>query len=247
MKKYKLVIIDDEKECIDLIQSALTAYPEFEIVGTAPDASSGACMILYETPDMVFTDVEMPGESGLEMIRNLQDRINWDMHVVFYTAYPRYMQDAFKVSAFDFLLKPFNEDDFKVVMNHWFAHQKANKKSKAEPSTPVKKPYIVSSVDGFRLCKIEQVVFMEYMSDRKIWSARLIDNSQVFFKRGSSASDLLKLNIKFVQVNQYCIINYDFLSAIIKNSCVLVPPFDETKFKITRTFLKNLEDKFEEL
>lgn len=247
MKKFKVVIVDDEKECITAVQQALTAYPEFETAGTASDARTGICTILNEMPDMVFVDVEMPGESGLEMIRDIQERVKWDMHVVFYTAYPRYMQDAFKVSAFDFLLKPFNDEDFKVVMNHWFAHQKSTQNNQAGHPKPIRKPYIVSSDEGYRLCKIEQVVYMEYMSDRKVWSARLIDNTMIYFKRGSSAADLLKLHVKFVQVNQYCIINYDFLSAIVNNVCMLIPPYEATQFKITRTFLRNIEDKFEEI
>ncbi|MEX0601560.1 MAG: LytTR family DNA-binding domain-containing protein, partial [Rhodothermales bacterium] len=66
-------------------------------------------------PDIVLLDVQMPGLSGIEVVRKIDPS---DMPVViFVTAYQQHALDAFEVSALDYLLKPFDEERFHEAMN----------------------------------------------------------------------------------------------------------------------------------
>lgn len=109
--KYKVVIVDDERTAIDALRRELGAYQEFEIKGTASNGAKGKKMIMELRPDLLFLDVELPDVLGLNLLSEIRDEVLWDMKVVFYTSYDKYLLQALRESAFDFLLKPFETED----------------------------------------------------------------------------------------------------------------------------------------
>lgn len=246
--KYKAVIIDDESYCVNKIIRSLADYPEITITGTASNASDGSILIMQTQPDLIFADVEMPGESGLDMMQQLEYRLNWDVHVIFHTAYNHYLLDALRIAAFDFLLKPYQDKEFDGMMQRWFSHlNKGNifLKQNGNTDSNKEKRFLVSSSDGYQLCKTAHFVYAEYVSSSKIWSVKLSNETTVFLKRGTKADDILKLAGYFIQISQYCIVNCNFLLLTKNDCCVMIPPFDKLKFKVTRKFYKELHEKFE--
>ena len=117
--KYKVVIVDDERTAIDALRRELGAYQELEIKGTANNGAKGKKMIMELRPDLLFLDVELPDVLGLNLLSEMRDEVLWDMKVVFYTSYDKYLLQALRESAFDFLLKPFETEDLKVVIERY--------------------------------------------------------------------------------------------------------------------------------
>lgn len=117
--KYKVVIVDDERTAIDALRRELGAYQEFEIKGTANNGAKGKKMIMELRPDLLFLDVELPDVLGLNLLSEMRDEVLWDMKVVFYTSYDKYLLQALRESAFDFLLKPFETGDLRVVIERY--------------------------------------------------------------------------------------------------------------------------------
>ncbi|MBO9202568.1 MULTISPECIES: LytR/AlgR family response regulator transcription factor [Niastella] len=102
----RAVIIDDERKNVDNVSALLAAYcPQVNVVGTAFDAPTGRQVILQLQPQLVFLDIQMPGESGFDLLRSL-NRYNFE--VIFITAYDMYGIQAVKFAALDYLLKPVN-------------------------------------------------------------------------------------------------------------------------------------------
>lgn len=102
----RAIIIDDERNAITALEIAIKDYcPEIEIIGTAQSAIDGIKEIQLKQPELVFTDIEMPNMTGLELIESFSDR---NFEVIFVTAYNQYAIKAFKVNAIDYLLKPIN-------------------------------------------------------------------------------------------------------------------------------------------
>ncbi len=102
----KAVIIDDEKNGRNTLNSLLTKYcPEIEIIGEAFDVNSGIEVIEELNPDIVFLDVEMPDGTGFDLLSQIGDI---EFEVIFVTAYDKYAVRAFQFSAVDYLLKPVN-------------------------------------------------------------------------------------------------------------------------------------------
>ena len=102
------VLVDDERLARVELRRLLAAHPEIEIVGEAADAPTARDLLagLAEAgapPDVLFLDVQMPGETGFDLLASL-DAV--PPAVVFVTAYDEHALRAFEVSAQDYLVKP---------------------------------------------------------------------------------------------------------------------------------------------
>jgi two-component system LytT family response regulator len=98
----KALIIDDERLARLELRRLLAVHPEIEIAGEARSGIEARAMIAELAPDLIFLDIEMPGQSGFELLESLDDV----PQVIFTTAYDQYAIRAFEVSALDYLLKP---------------------------------------------------------------------------------------------------------------------------------------------
>lgn len=100
------LLVDDERLAREELGFLLKSFPEVRVVDEASDGPGALERIEALEPDIVFLDVEMPGLSGLEVVRELIDRGANLPHIVFATAYDQYAVEAFEVNAADYLLKP---------------------------------------------------------------------------------------------------------------------------------------------
>jgi two-component system LytT family response regulator len=98
----RALIVDDERLARSELRRLLSQHPEVEIVGEAQNAKEARRAIDDLEPDLLFLDVQMPGESGFELLASLEAV----PLVVFTTAYEEYAVRAFEVSALDYLVKP---------------------------------------------------------------------------------------------------------------------------------------------
>ncbi len=106
MDKIRVLIADDN-EGMRLIERRMIEKVEgFELVGEARNGLECVEMVESLRPQIVFLDVEMPGKTGVEAARIIQD-MDPSIILIFATAHDQYMGDAFEVYAFDYLVKPF--------------------------------------------------------------------------------------------------------------------------------------------
>ncbi len=106
MDKIRVLIADDNN-AMRLIEKKMIARVEgFELVGEARDGLECIELVEQLRPQIVFLDVEMPGKTGVEAARIIQD-MDPSIILIFATAHDQYMGDAFEVYAFDYLVKPF--------------------------------------------------------------------------------------------------------------------------------------------
>ena len=115
--KIKVVIVDDEPQSIHRLQDDLATLEDFEVIATSYSAVSAKNLVMSIQPDVLFIDAEMPGQTGFEVLQSLRDEIPMELIVVFYSAFDKYMTDALRASAFDFLLKPYQQDEFELVVD----------------------------------------------------------------------------------------------------------------------------------
>lgn len=106
MDKIRVLIADDN-EAMRLIERKMIEKVEgFDLVGEACDGLECIQLVEKLRPQIVFLDVEMPGKTGVEAARVIQD-MDPSIILIFATAHDQYMGDAFEVYAFDYLVKPF--------------------------------------------------------------------------------------------------------------------------------------------
>jgi two-component system, LytTR family, response regulator len=103
---YKTIIVDDERLARKELRSMLAEHPQIEICGEAENVVQAIELIDREKPEVVFLDIQMPGESGF----NLLEKIEANFKTIFVTAFDAYAIRAFEVNALDYLLKPINPE-----------------------------------------------------------------------------------------------------------------------------------------
>jgi len=110
------VIIDDEPKNVRVLKNMLSEFcPEVSVLGEANDSNEGKELIQQKKPELVFLDIEMPYGNGFDLLNALMPI---DFEVIFVTAFDKYMLQALKYSALDYLLKPVNIEDLKLAVQH---------------------------------------------------------------------------------------------------------------------------------
>src|SRR5580765_5394203 len=109
MKRFRVLVADDEPLARGIIANLLKSDPEVELVLECTDATSTREGLARVRPDIAFLDIEMPGATGLQLAGELPDE---GPIVVFVTAFSTYATQAFDVSAIDYVLKPFSDERF---------------------------------------------------------------------------------------------------------------------------------------
>ncbi len=99
----KAILIDDERLARAELRRLLAAHGDVEIAGEAANAKQAHEQIASLRPDLLFLDVQMPGETGIELLQSLEPPAP---HVIFTTAYDEFAVKAFELNALDYLLKP---------------------------------------------------------------------------------------------------------------------------------------------
>ena len=119
----KAILVDDEKSALSLLRHKLLRYDaEIEILAECQSVDAALLALGKHQPDVLFLDVEMPGATGFELLQQLE--ADAPFQVIFTTAHSEYAIDALRGGAFDYLLKPVQEDELAAAMNRLRKKQK---------------------------------------------------------------------------------------------------------------------------
>ena len=103
----KVMIIDDEQEIRRLLHKMVEKQPDYQVVAECGSFAAAVAEFAKYRPDVVFVDIDLNGEDGLNCARVLTE-LDPKLKVIFATAHSEYMANAFEIYAFDYLVKPFN-------------------------------------------------------------------------------------------------------------------------------------------
>ena len=248
---YKVIIIDDEKAAIETLRRDLEVQADLEIKGTAGNGAKGKKLIMDIHPDLLFLDIELPDIQGIRLLSEIREQVLWDMKVVFYTAYDKYLLQALRESAFDYLLKPYDIDELNLIIERY----RKTMASSAQPLPsfasavgtlmPGRDLFMISTVTGFRFLRLEEICYFEYLKDKRLWQVELFNQTKLCLKKNTTAGDIIGYSDAFVQISQSAIININYLAMIKSKQCLLYPPFsDKEDLIISRGFLKELQERF---
>lgn len=116
----RVLIVDDEPLARQRIEDLLAAEDHVEIVASVDNGEAAVDAVRRLNPDLVFLDVQMPGKTGLDVVREIGAD---DMPpTIFVTAYDRYALQAFDLAALDYLVKPFDDERFEQAFRRARRH-----------------------------------------------------------------------------------------------------------------------------
>lgn len=115
----KAILVDDEPNNLVNLGQLLQQYcPGVEVIATALNAIEARGLILQHQPDLLFLDIQMPGQNGFELLRSLPAV---QAEVIFVTAFDQYAIQAVRFAAVDYLLKPVNIEELQAAVGRAWA------------------------------------------------------------------------------------------------------------------------------
>jgi DNA-binding LytR/AlgR family response regulator len=154
------IIVDDEPLARTVLEKYISRCP---LLSLTASCSTGyeAMEVLDRLPvGIIFLDINMPGLSGLSMIRSL-DR---PPEIVFTTAYPEYAVEGFELDAADYLVKPFSFERFLKAVNK--SLKRIENRGKAGPVASEQKKFLMVKADG-KIYQVDHasIHYLEAMGD----------------------------------------------------------------------------------
>jgi len=114
MKIYKAILVDDEHSALQNLKNKIEKVSDqIEVIAVFQDPKIAVKSINKLVPDILFTDIQMPGLNGFELINNIEELKS---QVIFCTAYNEYAVEAIKQNAVDYILKPIDNDELKEAL-----------------------------------------------------------------------------------------------------------------------------------
>jgi len=212
------IAVDDEPLALGLVCSFIEKTPFLKLCGSF---SSGikALEMLHDTPiDLIFLDIQMPDVTGLQLAR-MVDRQPGKAgpRVIFTTAFNNYALEGYKVDALDYLLKPFDYEEFLVAANKARAYAEALNIPQEEVAG-AEQEYIFLKVE-YQLVRvaIRDILYIEGLKDYvKVY----LQSTEKPILTLSSLKNLeQKLPSKrFMRVHRSYIVAIDKIDAISKNN-----------------------------
>ena len=207
----KAIIVDDEDRSLENLAQLLDVYcSEIEIVATAKTIGDAFLSIETYKPSIVFLDIDMPPDTGFDLLKKY-DELPFD--VIFVTAYDYYAIDAIKFSALYYVMKPIKADELREAVT------KAIKKHSKNNSIPAQ---FIKSLHG-REEKLKRIVV------NTLKESEIIDLSDIYYIEAENVYSILYLlGDKKLVCSQRSLKDYDEMLA------------DKGFFRCHKSYLVNL-------
>ncbi len=206
-KELKAIIVDDERLARRELRSLLVHHPRIKIINEADSVRRAAELIAEAKPDVVFLDIQMPGQSGFDLFEMTD--ANFD--VIFVTAFDQYAIRAFEVNALDYLLKPIAPRRLAQAI------EKLSEKQTSHHASSRKLEYddhiFLSLDDRFRFIKVSAIRCITAQGDyTEIYTA---DDKSLALKALREWEERLPEK-HFVRIHRSTIVNFEHIEKIEK-------------------------------
>lgn len=111
------IAIDDEPLALGLVCAFIEQTPFLKLIGRYSSAVEALVGLQDQKVDLIFLDIQMPNLNGMELARVLDSRGATKPRIIFTTAYNQFAIEGYRVDALDYLLKPFNYEEFLHASN----------------------------------------------------------------------------------------------------------------------------------
>lgn len=211
--RLTVIIGDDEAGMRLVLKKAIEKKDEFEIIGEGKNGLEVLSMAEKLRPDIVFVDVEMPELNGVECAKRIID-INPKTIIIFATAHAEYMEEAFALYAFDYLVKPFKLDRvYQTLDRIWELsnvkhEQQIQKAAKHEGGLP---KILIKNKEGISFVDTDDIIIIQREDRNTV--IYTIDDSYTTSEGLSELEERLDRK-KFMRTHKSYIINLSMISKI---------------------------------
>ena len=225
----KCIAIDDEPLALRQISGYISKIPFLELVSTFRSAVAAQEWLKENSTDLIFADINMPDMTGVEFVQSLET----PTMVIFTTAYAEYAIEGYKLSAIDYLLKPFGLQDitrasekalslYELLQLQGQLQRDNEQQSEGEDAAETTDDKEVLSVHADRkthLVKLSNIVYLE--SAGEYVRLHLADGTKLvtLFRLKNMESTLQ--SSQFMRVHRSYIVNLSYVSGYTKGRIYL--------------------------
>jgi two-component system LytT family response regulator len=247
MNKIRTLIAEDEPLASEALADWVRELPQLELVACCADGASALAQIRALQPELVLMDIQMPGMTGLQVLRALGEAgLEKRPAVIFTTAYDEHALTAFELHAVDYLLKPFAQERFVEAVEHALGQlgaplpAQALEHSLQQPEAPLTRILVRDQGKIFPLA----VEAIEYLRSDTKYTA-IASRGRQFLVRLPITSFEQRLDpARFLKLQRSCIVNLDFVESMTpdESSQLVVQMQDGMRFTASREVSKKLRE-----
>lgn len=220
--RLRTLIIDDEPIALEKLRNYVGKVPFLELAGVCRNGIEATALIAGEPVDVVFTDINMPDMSGMDFIASLTR----PPMVVFITAYVDYAVDSYKLSAVDYLLKPYGFADFQRAANKVLEQHRLRAGQNNPPSADAiagnsaDSDSIFVKVD-YRYVRVGLADIRYIKGYGEYLQIHTRDSANPLLTLSSFSQIKEKLPADFLQVHRSYVVNMNAIQSISKNRIIM--------------------------
>lgn len=215
----KVIIVDDEPSVRSAISTLLNdKCPDISIIASVGSVEAGYEAISRETPHLLFLDVELTDGTGFDLLERIGQP---DFRVIFVTGHQEYALDAIKVSALDYIMKPFDKEELLAAVEK--ARRAINVgeeilKLKALHENirdgKVLKRIILRTADHLQLVSVSDIVRAE--ADSNYTMFMLSGGKRILVSRTLKEFEKLLSKSGMIRVHQSHLVNISYIDKLVK-------------------------------
>ena len=225
-------IIDDEENARRVISKYLERYcDDYDVLFETMQLQESIDAVLEHQPDLIFLDINLLDGSGIDVAQKISGKT--DTKIIFTTAYNEFAIQALKLKAFDYLLKPIDEDEFKESLRQVTQNINEVKQAKAENSK-----LSITTISGTQL--IDKSSISHFNADGSYTEIILINGKSITASKSLKFfENQIEHHSKFLKIHKSTIINVNHVIALdrIENNVIMS---NDVKLSIARSNIKDV-------
>ena len=223
----RALIIDDEELGRQSLANMLARYcPEVEVVAGVASAAEAREAIMRWAPELLFLDVEMPVESGFDLLGSIHPS-HRTFSVIFVTAYDHHALRALRSSALDFLVKPVDIDQLRSAVDR-ASEQRGRRNDAVEEGSHLRLDALLDDLaatgrprriaiptgKGFRLVAVDDII--RFQADNYYCTVVLRNGERILVVRSIKEFETDLAGTGFLRVHQSHLVNLDHVSEYLR-------------------------------
>ncbi|NUM31832.1 MAG: response regulator transcription factor [Bacteroidetes bacterium] len=221
-KKIKVAIIDDSVFSITAITKILENKNDIiEITFTSSDANEALIKLAKYEIDILFLDIEMPLLNGFEILEKIGQ---YTFQVVFTTAHENYALKAFKIHAFDYLIKPIDKFHVEDVINRFLNREKniseieTSEIHNQKPESKVIEANGRLIIDTHGKTYFINISNIFYLKAERVYSKIIYDEKSVLVSKSTNYFENILQNLNFFRTHRSYLVNLNQVKDLLKKN-----------------------------
>jgi two-component system LytT family response regulator len=217
------LLVDDEQNSRDTLKGKLELFcPEVEVVAEADSVAAAAEALQKHKPGLLFLDIELAGESGFDLLKDIADNDEVNPSVIFITAHDEFAIKAIKFSALDYLLKPIDPEELVKAVRK--AEEEKGMPSRASSfdllvenirkAADSPKKVVVPTSDGMHVIKISEIMRLESSSNYTTFY--LNNTKKLLASKTLKEFDSILQGYSFNRIHKSHLVNMNFVKRYVQ-------------------------------